>query len=176
MNLFTAMFSLLRRANGRIGTAPDAMATKVHAAVVLVPPEPEPRQKTTKPAVKVHAIEGRCGYNAFRRFLFKSTYPQAGPELIENPRILIERDMNPGQVYVEADGKEILLEAEDGIRIVSVKHVLGIIYHSRSGNTELRWRDDKPRGRVWGHVTRRSLGLLLSRNVHIKSISAPASS
>ena len=125
MNLFARMFSLFRRGNGRIGTAPDAAATKVRAAVVLAPPEPH--EKTTKPGAKIHAIEGRCGYNAFRRFLFWSAYPQATPELLENPRILIERDMNPGQIHVEADRKETLLEAEDGIRIVSVKHVLGVI-------------------------------------------------
>jgi hypothetical protein len=168
MNLFTTVFSLLKRANGRVGTAPHAAATNVNAAVVLAQCEPEPREKIVKPIAKVHAIEGRCSYNAFRRFLFKSAYPQATRELLENPRILIERDTNPGQIHVEADGKDILFEAEDGIRIVSVKHVLGVIYHSRSGNTELRWRDDKPRGRLWGHVTRRSLGLLLTCNAHVK--------
>jgi len=164
MNL-PSVFSFLRRsANGK-GMRGVATMT------VTVPTETQ-RVKAAKPPAVVE-IEGESGYNAFRRFLFKSAYPHAARELLQNPQILIERDENPGQIYVEADGKGTLYQTEDHIRIIGVKHVVGVIYHSRSGNTELRWRDNKPTGRVWGHATRRSFATLLSCNVRIKAKTPP---
>jgi len=168
MNLLS-MFSFLRRSTNGNGMRGVAMMT---ATVPTVTTTETRRVKAAKPSTVVE-IEGESGYNALRRFRFKSAYPHAAHELLQNRRILIERDENPGQIYVEADEKETPYQTEDHIRIISIKHVVGVIYHSRSGNTELRWRDNKPTDRVWGHAVRRSLATLLSCNVRIKAKTAP---
>jgi hypothetical protein len=178
MTFFTTVVSLLRRnVNEYTHDAVSNMTTAIpNTLTVLETPKPH-LQEETPPLAKVIAVQGTCGYNAFRRFLFKAAYPKATRELVDNPRILIERDMNPaGRIYVEADGKETLFETEEGIHIVRVRYVVGIIYNSISGNTELRWRDNKPRGKVWGHITRRSLGLLLSCNAQVKTTSTSTNS
>lgn len=158
MSLFSILSSILR--HGTNGNAANEMEVENMTTNMTT---------TRLQLPKLIHIQGDSGYNAFRRFLFKSAYPQADRELFLNPRILIERDEKPGRIYVEADGKETLYQAEEHIRIISIRYVIGIIYQSRSGNTVLRWRDNKPTGKVWGHVTPRSLGTLLSCSIHVKA-------
>ena len=173
-----ALSSLMKRSTNR----PEVM--KMETATVTLPSSIRrteeaklPLEQQAKPqSPEIIDITGTSTYTAFRRFLFKSAYPQATGELIQNSRILIERDDNPGRIYVEADGKRTLYQAENGIRIISARYVVGIIFHSRSGKTELYWRDNKPAGKIWGHVTRKSLAMLLSCNIHLRRTETPAPS
>jgi len=177
-----ALSSLMKR-NPRSASGPEEVM-RMETVTVTLPSSIRrteeaklPLEQQAKPqSPEIIDITGTSTYTAFRRFLFKSTYSQATRELIQNSRILIERDGNPGRIYVEADGKSTLYQAENGIRIISARHVVGIIFHSRSGKTELYWRDNKPAGKIWGHVTRKSLAMLLSCNIHLRRTEKPASS
>lgn len=175
MNLASLFSSLLRRMNANGKEAKEPMATAVCTTMQTAQAsEPTTAEKVIK-LPKLTAIDTQCGYQAIRRFLFRSAYPRRNGEhyeLLKNPHILIERDAL-GQIYVEADGKRTLYEMEENVRIINTTYCVGIIYNSKSGKTTLRWRDGKPTGRLWGHVTPRSLATLLSCNIRVKELTPP---
>lgn len=130
-----------------------------------------PKNQARDTAPSFIEVDGECGYKKFRRFLFKSVYPEGeSSEIMYNPKILIECDGVSGkEVYVEADGKQTLYELGDDKRIISIEphsHVLGIIY--RENQAILKWRDP---GHVFGSVTSKTLRRLLSCNVALKQVS-----
>ena len=53
-----------------------------------------------------------------------------------------ERSKEQGTMYVEAEDKSTLNKIND-ITFVQVSYVLGIIYNSKSGHTQLKWRQIK---------------------------------
>jgi len=58
---------------------------------------------------------------------------------MENKNVLFERRQEIGRIYVEAEYKKDI-DKVDELVIVEVNNVLGIKYRSRSGRTELIWR------------------------------------
>src|SRR5438094_5326885 len=54
-------------------------------------------------------------------------------------QVFPERSRDLGTMYVEAEDKVTLGRVND-ISFVKVNYVLGIIYNSKSGHTELKWR------------------------------------
>jgi len=60
-------------------------------------------------------------------------------------------------MYVEAEDKETVGQMRD-IRFTRVSNVLGIIYNSKSGRTQLKWRHLKGRvGRLSGEASPNTL-------------------
>ena len=58
------------------------------------------------------------------------------------PSIFPERSRDQGTMYVEAEDKVTLSRTND-ITFVQVSYVLGIIYNSKSGHTQLKWRHNQ---------------------------------
>ncbi len=67
--------------------------------------------------------------------------------------IFPERGREQGTMYVEAEDKVTLSRVND-ITFVQVSYVLGIIYNSKSGHTQLKWRSIKgDLGRLSGEAS-----------------------
>lgn len=68
-----------------------------------------------------------------------------------------ERSAETGTMYVEAEDKETVGQVRE-IRFTRVSNVLGIIYNSKSGRTQLKWRHLKGRvGRLSGEASPNTL-------------------
>jgi len=68
-----------------------------------------------------------------------------------------ERSSDNGTMYVEAEDKETIHQIRD-IRFTRVSNVLGVIYNSKSGHTQLKWRHMKGRvGRLSGEASANTL-------------------
>ena len=57
-----------------------------------------------------------------------------------------EREEGPGAIYIEAADKVTLKKIRE-MTFVNAKEILGIIYSSKSGNTQLRWRQTRKKVR-----------------------------
>jgi len=85
-------------------------------------------------------IEVYCTLEEVKRFLIESTCKnKLPPKYAGDKRYLFERRQEVGKVYVEAEYKRDVEEIED-ITVIEVQNVLGITYRSRSGRTNLIWR------------------------------------
>ena len=91
---------------------------------------------------------------SFRRFMITSTCRSFIPnEYGADFSVFPERARELGTMYVEAEDKVTLGRVND-ISFVRVSYVLGIIYNSKSGHTQLKWRhvrDDQ--GRLSGEAS-----------------------
>lgn len=68
-------------------------------------------------------------------------------------QVFPERSRDLGTMYVEAEDKVTLGKVND-ISFVKVNYVLGIIYNSKSGHTELKWRHVRSdQGRLSGEAS-----------------------
>jgi len=68
-----------------------------------------------------------------------------------------ERSSDKGTMYVEAEDKETIDQIRE-IRFTRVSNVLGVIYNSKSGRTQLKWRHLKGRmGRLSGEASPNTL-------------------
>ena len=68
-------------------------------------------------------------------------------------------------MYVEAEDK-VTVKREDTITFVRVSEVLGIIYTSKSGRTQLRWRSVREDvGRLTGEASTHSLVNLFTTRI-----------
>jgi hypothetical protein len=75
----------------------------------------------------------------------------------EDETIYPERSSESGTMYVEAEDKETVGQVRE-IRFVRVSNVLGIIYNSKSGRTQVKWRHLKGRiGRLTGEASPNTL-------------------
>jgi len=132
---------------------------------------PRPAEESQQIAIK---FEGECNYMAFRNFLFKAAYPKADKELLCTPSLLIERDPDEkgrGQIHVETSAKQTICELPmSTARLISVKHVLGVIYNSRDGQSRVFWRDP---GKIWGTASPRTYAMLLNCKAYIKPAHYP---
>jgi len=108
-------------------------------------------------------VEGNCSYMAFRRFLFSTLCPDMPKEILDRPRVLIEGKGNPEQVHIEAEDKNIIYTLGNGLNLISVGHVLGVIY--RSGVSEIRWREPR---RVWGKATQEVIRALRRNGIRVR--------
>ncbi len=78
-------------------------------------------------------------------------------DLDEDETIYPERSSDNGTMYVEAEDKETIQQVRE-IRFTKVSNVLGIIYNSKSGRTQLKWRHLKGRvGRLNGEASPNTL-------------------
>ena len=88
-------------------------------------------------------LETTCSLESFRRFMISSTCKSFIPHDYEpDPNIFPERPKEQGTMYVEAEDKASLNHINE-ITFVQVNSVLGIIYNSKSGHTQLKWRHIK---------------------------------
>jgi hypothetical protein len=106
----------------------------------------------------VVAIDVTCHIEGFRRFLINSTCRSFIPEsYLRDPEVFPEKEENPGSIYIEAADKVTLKKIRD-ITFVNANDVLGIIYTSKSGHSNLKWRQLRgPMGRMTGDASKNSL-------------------
>lgn len=115
-------------------------------------------------------IESVTMLENFREFLIlsccKSFMP---PGYFKDQYIFPERDSSLGTIYIEAASKIELSKIRD-ITFTRVYDVLGVIYVSRSGNTNLKWRQSRGRmGKVSGEASSNSLVNLIDSRVLTRS-------
>tara|TARA_Y100000590_G_scaffold299601_1_gene337804 strand:+ start:2323 stop:2748 length:426 start_codon:yes stop_codon:yes gene_type:complete len=103
-------------------------------------------------------IDAPSTVESFRRFVIASTCSSFAPRsYLEDPEVFPERDEDKGSIYVEAADKVTLKKIRD-ITFVNARDVLGIIYSSKSGNTNLKWRQIRRNtGKVKGEASSNSL-------------------
>ena len=103
-------------------------------------------------------IDAATSLENFRRFTIVSTCSSFAPEsYTEDPEVFPEREESYGSIYVEAADK-VTLKKIRGITFVNARDVLGIIYNSKTGNTNLKWRQFRHNsGKVTGEASSNSL-------------------
>ncbi|MCX8187370.1 MAG: hypothetical protein N3F65_02025 [Nitrososphaeria archaeon] len=103
-------------------------------------------------------IEVRTTLERFRRFVILNTCYSFIPRgYLHDPSIFPEREGSLGRIYVEALSK-LDLETIQDIKFVKAFEVLGIIYNSKSGNTNLIWRQVKGNiGKISGEASPNSI-------------------
>jgi len=79
--------------------------------------------------------------------------------------IFPEREEGPGAIYIEAADKVTLKKIRE-MTFVNAKEVLGIIYSSKTGNTQLKWRQTRRKnGKVTGEASPNALVNLVESEV-----------
>ena len=111
-------------------------------------------------------IDAATSLENFRRFTIVSTCSSFAPEsYTEDSEVFPEREESLGSIYVEAADK-VTLKKIRGITFVNARDVLGIIYNSKTGNTNLKWRQFKHNsGKVTGEASSNSLVNLVQSGV-----------
>ena len=111
-------------------------------------------------------IEAACSLESFRRFIIVSTCRSFIPEsYLHDFEIFPEREEGPGAIYIEAADKVTLKKIRE-MTFVNAKEVLGIIYSSKSGNTQLKWRQTRRKnGKVTGEASPNALVNLVESGV-----------
>ena len=102
-------------------------------------------------------------FESFRRFLISSTCLSFIPEsYLRDPEVFPEKEGESGSIHIEAADKVELKKFRD-ITFINTSDVLGIIYSSRSGNTNLKWRQiNGATGKLTGEASGNSLVNLLT--------------
>ncbi len=103
---------------------------------------------------------------SFRQFIIVSTCRSFIPEsYLRDYEVFPEREDGPGSIYIEAADKVTLKKVRE-MTFVNAKEVLGIIYSSKSGNTQLKWRQTRRRsGKVHGDASANALVNLVESGV-----------
>lgn len=111
-------------------------------------------------------IEATCSLESFRKFIIFSTCRSFIPEsYFQDFEVFPEREEGPGAIYIEAADKVTLKKLRE-ITFVNAKEILGIIYSSKSGNTQLRWRQTRRKsGKVNGDASPNALVNLVESGV-----------
>lgn len=111
-------------------------------------------------------IEAACSLESFRRFIIISTCRSFIPEsYMHDFEIFPEREEGPGAIYIEAADKVTLKKIRE-MTFVNAKEVLGIIYSSKTGNTQLKWRQTRRKnGKVTGEASPNALVNLVESGV-----------
>jgi hypothetical protein len=111
-------------------------------------------------------IEATCSLESFRKFIIFSTCRSFIPEsYFQDFEVFPEREEGPGAIYIEAADKVTLKKLRE-ITFVNAKEILGIIYSSKSGNTQLRWRQTRRKsGKVSGNASPNALVNLVESGV-----------
>ena len=111
-------------------------------------------------------IDTTCALENFRRFLIQSTCNSFMPEgYYRDPEVFPEKEGETGSIYIEAADKVSLRKIRD-ITFVNARDILGIIYVSKSGNTKLKWRENRgDTGKLTGEASTNSLVNLFSSRV-----------
>ncbi len=103
-------------------------------------------------------IDTSTSLENFRKFIIISTCNSFIPRsYFDDYQIFPERNDDLGSVYVEAADKVTLKKMRE-IIFVNAIDVLGVIYNSKSGNTNLKWRQiRKYHGKLTGDASQNSL-------------------
>jgi hypothetical protein len=103
-------------------------------------------------------IETTCSLESFRQFIIISTCRSFIPEsYLHDYEVFPEREEGPGAIYIEAADKVTLKKIRE-MTFVNAKEILGIIYSSKSGNTQLKWRQTRRRsGKAQGNASPNAL-------------------
>ncbi|MHB1908295.1 MAG: hypothetical protein ACYCQJ_05405 [Nitrososphaerales archaeon] len=111
-------------------------------------------------------IDTTCELDSFRHFLIQSTCMSFIPEgYLRDEEVFPEKEGETGSIYIEAADKVTLKQIRD-ITFVNARDILGIIYVSKSGNTRLKWRENRgTMGKVTGEASTNSLVNLFSARV-----------
>ena len=111
-------------------------------------------------------IDTGSDIEGFRRFLISSTCLSFIPEsYLADTEVFPEKEGVTGSIYVEAADKVTLRTIRD-ITFINARDILGIIYNSKSGNTQIKWRQIREdTGRVTGEASGNSLVNLLTARV-----------
>jgi hypothetical protein len=111
-------------------------------------------------------IETTCSLESFRKFIIISTCRSFIPEsYLHDFEVFPEREDGPGAIYIEAVDKVTLKKIRE-MTFVNAKEILGIIYSSKSGNTQLKWRQTRRRsGKVQGNASPNALVNLVEAGV-----------
>ena len=111
-------------------------------------------------------VDTTSALEGFRRFLINSTCASYIPEsYLYDPEVFPEKDGETGSIYIEAADK-VTLKKERDITFINVRDVLGIIYKSKSGSTNLKWRQIRGRGgKETGEASTNSLVNLITAKV-----------
>ncbi len=116
-------------------------------------------------------IEVKTTLERFRQFIILNTCRSfIPPGYLKDPSIFPEREAEEGRIYVEAASKLDLGQIRN-VRFVKVAEVLGVIYKSKSGNTDLIWRQVRGNiGKVSGEASPNSIVNLIEAGVIPKSM------
>jgi hypothetical protein len=116
--------------------------------------------------IRLVRIEVTCSLESFRKFIIFSTCRSFIPEsYLQDFEVFPEREQGPGAIYIEAADKVTLKKLRE-ITFVNAKEILGIIYSSKSGNTQLRWRQTRRKsGKVNGDASPNALVNLVESGV-----------
>lgn len=111
-------------------------------------------------------IETTSSLESFRKFIIVSTCRSFIPEsYLRDLEVFPEREEGPGAIYIEAADKVTLKKIRE-MTFVNAKEILGIIYSSKSGNTQLKWRQTRRKsGRVQGDASANALVNLVESGV-----------
>jgi hypothetical protein len=101
-------------------------------------------------------IDAAASLESFRKFIIASTCNSFAPQsYVDDNEVFAEREDKLGSIYV-AD--KVTLKKIRDMTFVNAKDVLGIIYNSKSGNTNLKWRQVRHNnGKVVGEASSNSL-------------------
>jgi hypothetical protein len=112
------------------------------------------------------SIVTTASLESFRKFIIVSTCRSFIPEsYMRDYEVFPEREEGPGAIYIEAADKVTLKKVRE-MTFVNAKEVLGIIYSSKSGNTQLKWRQTRRRsGKVRGDASANALVNLVESGV-----------
>ena len=111
-------------------------------------------------------IEATTSLESFRKFIIISTCRSFIPEsYLRDYEVFPEREEGPGEIYIEAADKVTLKKIRE-MTFVNVREILGIIYSSKSGNTQLKWRQTRRKlGKVSGDASSNALVNLVESGV-----------
>lgn len=111
-------------------------------------------------------IETTASLENFRKFIIVSTCRSFIPEsYLRDYEVFPEREEGPGAIYIEAADKVTLKKIRE-MTFVNAKEILGIIYSSKSGNTQLKWRQTRRKsGKVQGDASANALVNLVESGV-----------
>ena len=111
-------------------------------------------------------IETTASLESFRKFIIVSTCRSFIPDsYLRDYEVFPEREEGPGAIYIEAADKVTLKKVRE-MTFVNAKEILGIIYSSKSGNTQLKWRQTRRKsGKVQGDASANALVNLVESGV-----------
>ena len=111
-------------------------------------------------------IETTTSLESFRKFIIISTCRSFIPEsYMRDYEVFPEREEGPRAIYIEAADKVTLKKIRE-MTFVNAKEILGIIYSSKSGNTQLKWRQTRKKsGKVHGEASANALVNLVESGV-----------
>jgi hypothetical protein len=126
-----------------------------HACEPVKTKQQETETRDNSVQLRLHQLEGNCGFMKARSLFFDL----AGLKPDGPTNVLPETQ----DIWIEGDPKTTMIEMGDGVRLVRVGHVLGILY--RAGGQDLRWRDPR---KIWGRVTGETIQKMANQHIRIR--------